>query len=69
MSNDDLAFLNELERRIEFHRTNQNDAYNISVPVMVALQEVYEAFAFSRGMSRPEARKGQAFMSDNGSPP
>lgn len=38
------AFLAELDKAIEFHRTNTNDPYGIAVAVMAALAEVRDAF-------------------------
>lgn len=36
--------LDALNRSVEFHRTNQNDPYNIGTAVMVAVSEVRDAF-------------------------
>jgi len=47
---DDVRFLEELDRTIEFYRTKNDDAHGINTAVMIAVLEIRNAFAKTHNM-------------------
>jgi hypothetical protein len=52
----DMMFIEELDKKIEFHRTNQNDPHSIGTAVMVALTEVRDAWRIAKTIETPDIK-------------
>ncbi len=58
-ANSDQQFIDALDARIDYHRSNTYDPYNIGNAAILILTEVREAFRESRKPAPPSGKKGR----------